>query len=222
LNKQCLSYFAAILFILLIIAPGIAVAKDNTPGYTNVSACEAKKMIEKGNTFVLDVRTMAEFKAAHIKGATLIPFKNVPLYDPIILSDDKLLPARINEVPKDKKIIVYCKTGGRSLNASKLLVEKEYTNVYNMQGGIPAWIDARYSVVSTFVDESDVDSCTKKVLNAKINCALLHLKRGNDDKAKQELDKFDCFVNTTERVNRISSSQAEYLRHEAELIKEMI
>ena len=222
MKKQYLLYIAAILFAFLIIAPGIAGANTCPERYKNVTACKAKMMIEKGDVFLLDVRTPAEFKAAHIEGATLIPFKNVPLHDPNILPAEELLPARVNEVPKDKKIVVYCLTGGRGLNASIALVNSGHTHVYNMQGGISAWIDARYPVVSTFVDESDVDDCTKHSLNTKINRVFPYLEKGDDNKAKQEIDRFTCFVNATERVNKTSSSQADYLRHEAELITKMI
>jgi rhodanese-related sulfurtransferase len=211
--------------VLLIIAPCIAAADTvsvSDTGYKNVTVCEAKEMIDEGNVFILDVRTPAEFEAAHIEGTTLIPFKNVPAHDPVILTEDKLLKCRISEVPRDRPVIVYCLTGGRSLNASKLLVEKEYTNIYNMQGGIPAWIDARYPVVSTFVDELGLDHCIKNALNVKINRVLYYLEKGNDAKAEKELDKFICFVNATERAEKLNSNQANYSRLEAENIRHMM
>ena len=91
-----------------------------------------------------------------------------------------------------------------------------------MQGGIKAWIDVRYPVISTFVDKSDIDDCIKHSLNAKVNRIFLHLEEGDDDKARQEVDKFTCFVNNTEKVGKINSGQADYLRLEAGLIGKMI
>jgi rhodanese-related sulfurtransferase len=220
LDKQYLPYLAAILFAFLIVAPGIAAAEDST--YTDVSVSEAKKMIEEGNVFILDVRTPAEFEAAHIREAVSIPFKNVPSHDPVELPSSGLLPARINEVPTDKAVIVYCLTGGRSLSASKLLVENGYTNVYNVNGGITAWIDAGYPVKSTFLDNSGIKGFIKKPLKKQIKCALLYLRMGDDLKANEQLDEFVSSVNKTEETKAIDSNQANYLRAEAKEIKSMI
>jgi rhodanese-related sulfurtransferase len=139
-------YFAAILLAFLIITPGIAAADTCSDGYKNVSVCKAEKMIEKEDVFLLDVRTPAEFNKTHIEGATLIPLKNVSAQDPIALPPEELLPARINEVPADKKILVYCKTGGRSATASSLLINAGYKKVYNMEGGIDAWLAKGFTV----------------------------------------------------------------------------
>jgi rhodanese-related sulfurtransferase len=114
--------------------------------FNSIDVKEAKKMLEEGNVFVLDVRTPAEFKSAHIKGATLIPVTNVLGSN---LSSDSLLEARINEVPQDKKILVYCRTGQRSSAASKMLINSGHLHVYNILGGINAWRDAGYPVESS-------------------------------------------------------------------------
>lgn len=65
--------------------------------YQNITVSDAKMMLENASTsgeniFLLDVRTPAEYNYSHIEGAKLIPLKNVPLHDPVNLSDDKLLP----------------------------------------------------------------------------------------------------------------------------------
>lgn len=222
MNNRYLLYFTAAIFAVLLIAPGTAVAEDNSVGYKNITVSQAYKMIRGCNVFILDVRTPAEFHAAHIKRATLIPFKNVPAHDPVALPDKSLLPARINEVPRDRPVIVYCLTEGRSTNASKLLVEKGYTNVYNMKGAIPAWINAGYPVVSTFVDQSGVEGHVKKSLKAQINQVLLYLEIGNDAKANKQLNTTKTFVNKTESKYLITADQAKYLRAEIEEIRAMI
>lgn len=153
MNKQYLSGFAAILIALLIIAPSIAGAAPKTsctdPGYENVTACQAKNILEEEDAFLLDVRTPAEFNYSHIEGATLIPLKNVPAHDPVNLSDDQLLPNRMKELPEDKntKIVVYCYTGKRAGIASQMIVDAGYKRVYNIQGGLTAWVNAGYPVV---------------------------------------------------------------------------
>ena len=152
MNKGNLIYFGALIFLLLAaLLIFLEQRKENTSGLENVSVQEAKKMIEKGDVFVLDVRTPDEFNSSHINEATLIPVSNAFGSN---LSSDSLLKTRIDEVPK-KKILVYCKTGRRSDTASIMLVNAGYSQVYNMVGGITAWIDAGYPVVSSEDTEAE-------------------------------------------------------------------
>lgn len=225
MNKQYLPYLAAILFAFLLIAPGIAAAEDNT--YTDVSVNDAKKMIEEGNVFVIDVRTPDEFRAAHIEGAVYIPVASLknPPGEPVLPPED-LLANQMDKLPADcdAKILVYCKTGSRSVNASKILVNAGYTNVYNMQSGLKAWIDAGYPVVSSFVDDLDcADNSTKTALNAKVNNILSHLEKGNDAKAIEKISNFTVFVDEMEAVDRLNSNEADYLVHESTVhLKDLI
>lgn len=115
-------------------------------GYKNLSPRDAKQMIEKDDVYVLDVRTPSEFNSSHLKRATLIPVTNVFGSN---LSSDQLLQARTDEVPKDKKVLVYCRTGKRSEAASGILVEAGNSQVYNLIGGINAWTEAGLPVVSS-------------------------------------------------------------------------
>lgn len=140
MNKQYLSFFAVFLLTLSAIIPGIAAADTCPDGYKSVSVCKAEKIVEQEEVFLLDVRTQAEFNKMHIEGATLIPLKNVLSQDSVELPSDKMLEARINEVPADKRILVYCKSGTRSAVACSLLVNNGYRKVYNMEGGIDAWL----------------------------------------------------------------------------------
>jgi phage shock protein E len=83
---------------------------------------------------LLDVRTQQEWEDdGHIAGATLIPL-------------DTLQQRAPDELPKDAEIVVYCRSGNRSAQASQMLVEMGYTNVSDM-GGIIDWEDAGYDVV---------------------------------------------------------------------------
>lgn len=90
-------------------------------------------MIDKGDVFILDVRTQEEYNAGHIRNSTLISVQD--------------LSKRINEVPSDRKILVYCRTGGRSTAASEILANNGFTRIYNMKGGITEWTKAGYDVV---------------------------------------------------------------------------
>lgn len=90
--------------------------------------------MQKANALLLDVRTKGEYKEGHIKDATLIPVQE--------------LENRINELAdyKNKPIYVYCRSGNRSTVASKMLLDKGYTEVYNLQKGIKGWIRAGKAV----------------------------------------------------------------------------
>jgi len=101
LNKEHLPYFAAILIVLPLLSLIVVGAEDNNQDnsfeYRNVSVNEAYKMVisnafvPSDKVFILDVRTPAEYNYTHIEGANLIPLKNVPLHDPVNLSDEGLL-----------------------------------------------------------------------------------------------------------------------------------
>lgn len=152
MNKRSLIYFGALVLVFLATLLIFTEQRKESPsGFENISVQEAKEMVEKGDAFILDVRTPDEFNSSHIKGAVLIPVSNAFGSS---LSSDRLLEARIDEVPR-KKVLVYCRSGRRSETASTMLVNAGYSEVYNMAGGINAWIDAGYPVVSPENKETD-------------------------------------------------------------------
>ena len=121
--------------LLLAILSG-CVKPNNPPEdgkYTNVTVAEGKKMINGGGIYILDVRTKEEYDAGHINGSVLIPLQEIG--------------KRYNEIPRDKKILVYCRTGHRSAQASEMLVKNGFEQVYNMMGGITEWTKAGYEVI---------------------------------------------------------------------------
>lgn len=110
-------------------APGPA-AETPTPKadtYRRISMQEAVEMMEKETGYViLDVRTRQEYDSGHIPGAILIPNETI--------GTDEL-----PELPdKDQLILVYCRSGNRSRQASDKLVKLGYTNVVEF-GGINSW-----------------------------------------------------------------------------------
>ncbi len=95
--------------------------------YTKITAEEAKEMIDnETDIIILDVRTQSEFDEGHIKNAVLIPDTEIETEAPKKLTD------------KDAKILVYCRSGRRSAEASKKLVSMGYTNILDF-GGISDW-----------------------------------------------------------------------------------
>ena len=96
-------------------------------GFESITPKQAQSMLENDkNVFLLDVRTEEEFNQEFINGATLIPVQ--------VLAQN--LP-KIENV-KDKKIIVYCHSGNRSVNASRILAKNGFTPL-NVTGGITRW-----------------------------------------------------------------------------------
>jgi len=95
--------------------------------FESVSAKMAYEMIEKddSNLTILDVRTPEEFKTdGHLANAKLIPVGQ--------------LSKNLNMLDKSKKVLVYCRSGGRSVHATRVLVSNGFTPL-NMSGGINAW-----------------------------------------------------------------------------------
>jgi len=99
--------------------------------FESVSAKVAYEMIEKddGNLTILDVRTPEEFKVdGHLANAKLIPVGQ--------------LSQNLNMLDKSKKILVYCRSGSRSVQGTRILVKNGF-NPVNMSGGINAWKSAQ-------------------------------------------------------------------------------
>ena len=96
-------------------------------GYKHISQEEAKEMMEKDdNHIIVDVRRQDEFDEGHIPEAVCIPNESIGTEQPSELPD-------LNQI-----ILVYCRSGNRSRQASEKLADIGYTNVYDF-GGIQAW-----------------------------------------------------------------------------------
>jgi rhodanese-related sulfurtransferase len=96
-------------------------------GYYQISAEEAHRiMVEEVDYIILDVRTESEYNEAHIRDAVLLPDTE------IIEKANDILP------DKNQKILVYCRSGRRSKNASSELAAMGYTNIWEF-GGIIDW-----------------------------------------------------------------------------------
>lgn len=102
---------------------------------SNVNPSDAVLLINRSNALVLDVRDEAEYAAGHITDA-----RNIPL---------SALDSRIQELNKfkDKPILVNCQAGMRSGKAVNILQKHGFSKVYNLQGGLNAWQQAKLPVV---------------------------------------------------------------------------
>ena len=89
-----------------------------------ISPSELHKKINKENIFLLDVRTLEEYKEDKIENTILIPIQ--------------VLDTRYKEIPKDKEIITICAHGNRSLRATKFLNSLGY-KALSLKGGMEDW-----------------------------------------------------------------------------------
>ena len=119
--KKILPIFLAALLLAGCTAP----AEENI--YRQINMDEAITMMEKESGYIiLDVRTLEEFADKHIPGAVNIP-------------NETIGTTEIPELPnKDQLILVYCRSGNRSKQASEKLAALGYTNIVEF-GGINDW-----------------------------------------------------------------------------------
>ncbi|MEN9535864.1 MAG: molybdopterin-synthase adenylyltransferase MoeB [Verrucomicrobiota bacterium] len=101
-----------------------AVSPDEIPTIT----VERLREILSGpfDGLLIDVREPHEHAVSRIDGARLIPLRE--------------LPSQLGELPRDREIIVHCKSGARSARAVKLMLESGFARVMNVEGGIDAWL----------------------------------------------------------------------------------
>lgn len=111
--------------------------------------------INKDEYFILDVRTPVEYQGGHIEGAVNIPVDN--------------LRERINEIPKNKKILEYCKVGLRGYLAYRILIQNGF-EVYNLSGGY------------------DIYSAATSKINSKIelNDEMTHIEKKTEEKKTEK------------------------------------
>jgi rhodanese-related sulfurtransferase len=99
----------------------------------NIHPREALTLLsQRQQVFLLDVRTVGEFRQGHLEGAHLIPIEQVG--------------KRLAEIPRDRPVLVYCAVGSRSAQVYSYLARRGYPEVYNLDGGIYAWAAQGYPV----------------------------------------------------------------------------
>lgn len=99
----------------------------NPSGAERITAQEAKARMEKNpQAIVLDVRTEAEYRSGHIKGAVLLPLDRLEAEAETVLPD------------KEAEILIYCRSGRRSADAGEVLGALGYKNIADF-GGILLW-----------------------------------------------------------------------------------
>jgi len=117
-----------VLAVIVVAVAGFVVLQKLQPAVAalpvEISVDQAAQKRNQG-AFILDVREPSEWTQFHMPGATLIP-----------LGD---LPNRLNEIPKDREVVVVCRTGHRSATGRDILLKAGFPRVTSMAGGVTAW-----------------------------------------------------------------------------------
>ncbi|OXS26794.1 MAG: hypothetical protein BI182_03545 [Acetobacterium sp. MES1] len=130
MKGKAMKKLGILMLIVVILVAGCSSqqqTKEKIVSVNKITAEEAKVMIDEGkNLVILDVRTQEEYNEGHIENAVLIPDTEISAKAPTVLADS------------NQTILVYCRTGRRSAEAAKKLVDLGYSNIYDF-GGIVDW-----------------------------------------------------------------------------------
>jgi len=125
-----------ILLISLVVVSGLSLLwlLFSRPSGNGVSPAEATQLINREDAHVLDVREVDEFAAGHLPDSVNIPVTK--------------LAERVGELDKfkDKPVIVCCASGMRSSKACGELKKHGFDKLYNLSGGVDAWVGAGYPI----------------------------------------------------------------------------
>ncbi len=88
----------------------------------------------KSDYIVFDTREEDEFRVSHIEGAQYLGYKNFDI-------------SRLENIPKDSNIVLYCSVGYRSEKVGEQLMAMGFTKVYNLYGSIFEWVNRGFEVV---------------------------------------------------------------------------
>ena len=113
-----------------LLAAGLLAASLGLAAPPAVTPQQVHELQEKQDPalFVLDVRSPEEFATGHVPGAVNIPYDQVA--------------SRLAAIPKDKDVVLYCRSGRRAAIAAGVLEQNGYKQLRLMQGDMPAWEQA--------------------------------------------------------------------------------
>lgn len=107
--------------------------QKKTEEITVISVEEVQDAISKeGDLQLIDVRTLEEYQAGHLKDA-----KNI-----CVTEDD--FQEKVQHLNKNEPVYLYCKSGKRSARAAKILKDMGFTEIYDMDGGFTKWEENQY------------------------------------------------------------------------------
>lgn len=144
------------LVALLVAAAALAGDPAPAPAPVTVDEVHQRQQQKDASLYVIDVRAPEEYAAGHVPGAINIPHDQVA--------------SRLAEVPKDKDVVLYCRSGRRSALAGEVLAGNGYTRLQLMQGDMPGWTAKGWSV-ETPRDPAACVAALKSGAKAPPDCA---------------------------------------------------
>jgi len=130
----------SVLLVIALLIPVMSCSVSRSTGFEDISVEECYTLIRENKDnpdfIILDVRTPSEYASGYIKNAV-----NLDYYE-----ND--FEETLDTYDKNKTYLIYCRTANRSGAVMKIMQRLEFAEVYNMQGGINAWISAGYPVVT--------------------------------------------------------------------------
>jgi rhodanese-related sulfurtransferase len=133
-----MKYLVIFLFALTFLGSCNSKTSDNAEASGKVEEVDAvtfKNLVASGNGIVLDVRTPEEVAQGIIPDAYVIDIYQSGFEE------------KLQSLPKDKEVYVYCAVGGRSRQAADILLNNGFSKVYNLSGGIVDWKKNGFEVV---------------------------------------------------------------------------
>ena len=118
------------IFYTLLIAGAFSISLASAQDTSGLAVQHKKfeRMMKKKNTVILDVRTLEEYESGHIGNAV-----NYNVLDSIAFL------YTISALDKDKKFLLYCKSGRRSGKALVIMKDMGFKKVHHLKGGITEW-----------------------------------------------------------------------------------
>ncbi len=122
--KKLLLLIASLLIV-------VTLAACSSPEYTDINNDELREMLAdtEANYYFIDVRTREEYDNEHVPGFNLV-------IDQYILEEDRSI---LDELDTSRPVVLMCRTGNRSVDASNIFLEYGFTEVYNLTDGIVGW-----------------------------------------------------------------------------------
>jgi rhodanese-related sulfurtransferase len=127
-----MKYLLSTIVLFLLFNLSACKGQNNNDGsdviHHSVDELEGLRAKEKG--ILLDVRTPNEISQGFIKGAEFLDYYS------------SSFESSISKYSKEETIYIYCRSGNRSNKAAKIFIKHGFTKVYNMKGGINAWLSS--------------------------------------------------------------------------------
>ena len=130
----------SVLLVIALLIPVMSCSISRSAGFEDISVEECYTLIQENKDnpdfVILDVRTPSEYASGYIENAI-----NLDYYE-----DD--FEITLDTYDKNKTYLIYCRTANRTASVMNIMQRLEFTEVYNMRGGINAWTSAGYPVVT--------------------------------------------------------------------------